>query len=281
MHTKCNNFFQRHIMTFMKALLAAALVSFAMAAQAGTLMGAGYYTSGVFTFNTNTGAATLIAGSNDIDNGLGYDSSSGTLYGLRDNQLYTVNTTTGQRTLVTSLSQFITELEYNPLDGKMYGILGGGGLATVNTTTGVVTAIGASDHRDFVVTLAISGSGQSYAASVADNKFYEVDLATGAFSLLFNGAFGPESGMTAMAFDDQDLLYAVGTFSDQLGLIDTTTGMFSTLGSFFNGLDRDVRSMEFIGDKRGTFSAVPEPSSLALIAMALAGLGAVTRRRQA
>lgn len=239
---------------FVTALVACLFVAETEAAA--PLLGAGYGNSGVYRFDLVTGAASVIPGSGDIDHGLGYDSSTGTLYGLQSNNLYRVDANTGALSFVALASRNITALDYNPLDGKMYTLGQAGELSTVKTTTGVVTLIG-SAAPDFIVALAINGLGQAYAAGVASGDLWSVDLTTGAYSSISTSAFAPEIGMRALAFDELGKLYGVGTISNSLGIIDTTTGAFAPLGGA-NGVDNEVRDLEFIVDKRAVV-AVPEP----------------------
>lgn len=267
----------------LRAALTAAALCVSTLAAAGPLLGAGYGSNNVYTFNTSTGAATAVAGSSNLTNGLGYNSATGVLYGLETNGLYTVNPLTGVRSLVTNLSRFVTELEYNPLNGLMYTLdksTGNGNvLAVIDTSTGTLNTIGSGIAGDYLVAFAINGLGEAYVAGLTNDTLYRLDLGTGAYSVVATGAFGSESGMTAMAFDDTGTLYGVGTYGDRLGIINTTTGAFSTLGGF-NGVDSDVRAMEFIGDKRGsTANGVPEPGTLGIVSLGLAGLASLRRRR--
>lgn len=266
------------------ALTAAALCASTWAA-AGPLLGAGFGSPGVFSFNTSTGAATTIAGSANLNSGLGYNSATGVLYGLEFNNLYTVDPLTGLRTLAFTLNRFVTELEYNPLNGLMYTLDKSSGtgnaLAVVNTSTGAVTTLGSGLAGDYNVAFAINGLGEAYVAGLTNDTLYRVDLATGAYSVVATGAFGGEVGMTAMAFDDTGTLYGVGTYGDSLGVINTTTGAYTAIGGY-NGVDRDVRAMEFIGDKRGAGAHnVPEPGTLGIAGVGLAGLAWLRRRRAA
>jgi hypothetical protein len=265
-------------MTLLKTSLFCAALFATSCASASVLYAAGYGNTGVYTQSTSTGVATKIAGSGDLDNGLGYDSAAGVMYGLNNaNKLFTVNMTTGALTYLSNASASITELEYNPVDGLMYTLKSNGGLATVNMATGVVTNVGNSTFPQFTVTLAINGQGQAYAASVTNRSLYSVSLQTGAISLISSTAFGPEQGMTAIAFDETGTLYGNGTFNDSLGTINTSTGAYTVIGS--NGLDYDIRALEFATDKRG--AAVPLPGTLSLLGIGFLAFGAMRRKYRA
>jgi hypothetical protein len=265
-------------MKLLKTSLFCAALFATTCASASVLYAAGYGNTGVYTQNTSTGVATNIAGSGNLDNGLGYNSATGVMYGLDSaNRIYGVNTTTGALNYVSTASTSITELEYNPLNGLMYTLKSGGGLATVNTATGAVTSIGNNNFPQFTVTLAINGQGQAFAASVSNRTLYSVNLQTGAISLISSTAFGSEQGMTAIAFDDMGRLYGNGTYNDSLGLINTSTGAYSVIGA--NGLDYDIRALEFLTDKRG--AAVPLPGTLSLLGMGFLALGFMRRKHRA
>ena len=80
-------------------------------------------------------------------------------------------------------------------------------------------------------------------------------------------------GVTAIAFDENDALYAIRTTGDALITIDIDTLTYSTIGGDIGG---DVRGMAFV-----TPSAVPIPSALWLFGSGLLGLVGIARRKKA
>jgi hypothetical protein len=235
------------------------------------------------TIDLSTGAFSLSGNMGQQLSGLGV--SGGNLYGgvTDTGNLYQVNPTNGALTLVGNGT--INYIDTGSTTGGLYalgGLLAPGSalsLYSINPTTGAATLIGPTGlslSTSVVDTVGLStGSGALYLTfgpSFSTASLYSVDTSTGTATSIGNtGA----DALGAEVFEDGALYagsnYNGSTLADSLYTLDTTTGA----GTFV--ADASGGPTAFYG--LAPASSVPEPATLTLFGVGLAGLGAFRRRK--
>lgn len=182
-------------------------------------------------------------------------------------------------------------------------------LITIDTTTGAGTAVGALGVSVAGPGLAISASGDAFMGDRSGGDLWTVNLGTGAATLL-NGAIGADlDGLTFLG----NTLYGVDPGNDSLYTVNTTTGAASLVGAggTLNGLSTESAlatdgTWLYAGDDDGDYfrinpttgaatvittngtdveglaiqpTAVPVPTTLALLGIGLIGFGFNKRKR--
>lgn len=233
----------------------------------------------LFSIDTNTFSIANIGalGVPFSFGGMSYDANSDTLYmiGGRSNtpSLYTVDRTTGAASLVGSHGIVdLFGLTFDSLNGDLYGSQFGftNGLYSLNTSTGAATLIGNTGirlgglaydaARDMLVGM-LDGLGDLYA----------INRSTATSSLLLNGTFVNNSGL---AYDnDQDLFWDLD-YNGNLRSYDPTSGYTQVLQTNFGTAQWD--GLAYLSSP----AAVPEPATLALFGIGLAGLGFARKKKK-
>jgi uncharacterized repeat protein (TIGR01451 family) len=136
------------------------------------------------------------------------------------NELYIINITTKTATLVTlsTSTPDLGDLSYNPKDGFLYGVSGNSGvgetLYKINPTTGAVTSVpltGLTTSGNWGTTyFDVAGTLYAYGN---EGAFYQIDLNTGAVTLLSTGTITNRSDGASCVFPPQklDVVKAAGT----------------------------------------------------------------------
>lgn len=185
-------------------------------------------------------------------------------------------------------------------------------LATLNLATGALTQVGAGDASFFGYGLDFASNGTLYAIGVNDNNIYTVNTVTGVFSA--GASLSGISGVMDFTFDPFDNLYAVASTND-IYRINSLTGVASfafsgTVGSLMSIAADNAGNLVAVGYGDNRFETirvsdgsvlsvtslpgananyhggdilinaqVPEPGTMALTGLALAGLAAMRRRK--
>jgi hypothetical protein len=247
--------------------------------------------------NPATGAITKVVGplldatgNEYFLTGMDFRPANGVLYGSTANlsptapgALVTINPATG---LVSGIGFFGTlstmaDLTFDPTTGILYGWQSAAdhSLYRINLASGVATLVGPSGVSGVNGFggggLAANAAGTLYEAPTgANGDLYTINKTSGLATKVatLTGAPFPSGAIDAMAFSD-GTLYAINidrgnTFSADLVTINTTTGVITNRGTTAFGLDAIA------------FQAVPEPSSVVMLTLGLAGIsGAVWHRR--
>jgi hypothetical protein len=246
---------------------ALALFSAAIAAHAAPILWVSTGGAQLATVDVATGATSVIGSTGTALTDIAF-SPTGDLYGISFSSLYRVNSSTGATTLVGSLGSIggtANALVFGS-DGTLY--MAGSSLHTVNTLTGAASAIGPIGFQSGG-DLAFIG-GDLYMAS-SGNQLIEVDTTSGAGTLI--GNLGVAS-MFGLATPDNLSLYGVA--GQSVYLVDTTTGAATLESAFSPTLSGGAFGLAFRTEAGG--GNVPEPGTLALVAVALLGAAAGRRR---
>lgn len=251
------------------------------------------------TINTTTGSATVVGSLVDGSSnpygitGLSFHPTNGVLYGATTPQsttapasLVIINPSNGQ---VTPIGSFglpggtFGDIAFDKTTGILYGTRSNGGanagnLYTINLATGVSTLVGPANITTGSAGhgLASTSTGTIFTVPDAAN-LYTFNKVTGAATQIAIVSGGPfTQNINAMDFNSADVLFGVNTDNNNpavahLVTLDTTTGVISDIGASINNLD---------GISFQTV-AVPEPATVVMLGLCIAGLGTYCWQRRA
>lgn len=247
--------------------LAIALALMAGSAQATTIW-IGDNSGTLFTADTGTGATTLIGNMGFAAFDIAFD-PAGNLYALDlgGTALYSVNESTAATTLIGSTGAFTEGLAFRS-DGVLFAS-GGTGIYTVNPATGAATLLGSTGGPASAGDVAFDASGNLYMSDISGN-LVGIDQTTGAGTII--GATGFFS-VFGLAFADGTMF---GTAGEEIFAINLATGA----GTFLS----DYTSSPGLTGANGATAlavseAVPEPSTIGLLALGIGGILLGGRRR--
>ena len=154
--------------------------------------------------------------------------------------LVTFNTATGARTVIGNMGVNINAMSYNTSDNTMYGAGFDGTnskLYTINLSTGAATFVATIGPR-LVINMAINNAGICYVTDLSHNQLGTVNLTTGLYTIVgpvgFSAAYAQD-----MEFDREtgELYMAAYGSTGQLRWVDVTTGNTLLIGNFQGGAE--------------------------------------------
>ena len=176
--------------TLIAPMVVSGFLSSATFGPTGILYSTDTATDELYTINVATGALTLVGSTGGTFlNGITYDWSNDTFYGVSATSLYTVDVTTGATTLVGAL-------------GNTGGLF---------------------------IDVAVDCAGAMYGYDLVDDSFYGIDKTTGAAVLIGAIGFDANYGQGLSYDHATDILYMSAfnntSFTGQLRTVDVATGM--------------------------------------------------------
>lgn len=214
------------------------------------------------------------------------------IYGLTDtNRIYTIDPSTGAATFVSSLSTpftggVLSGVDFNPVPDRLRVVGSNGQNFRINVDTGAVIEDGTVNPGDPDLTAAAytnadndpaTGTTLYTIGAAASQLFIQNPPNNGTQAVVGSlgiGSVGPVGGFDILTTNGANLGFAALTVmnSTRLFTIDLSSGAATEVGTIGNG------STPLLGLTASPAAAVPEPTTMAGLALAGAGLAAVRRR---
>lgn len=190
----------------------------------------------------NPGTLTSIQNQQGQDLVLSGSWANGIWYACVGNNLITFNTVTGSRTIVGNMGRSINGMSYDITTNTMYGVAwesDNGNLYTINLTSGATQLVGSIGPGMLFINLACDNNGNLYGLNLYDDALHIIDKETGVATLI--GEIGYSLNYAQdMEFDlVENVCYAASIYEDggwigNLLRIDIETGEATVAGYFPN-----------------------------------------------
>jgi hypothetical protein len=214
------------------------------------------------------------------------------IYGLTNtNNIYTINPFTGAATFVSTLSTaftggFTSGVDFNPVPDRLRVVGANGQNFRINVDTGAVIVDGAINPGDPDITAVAYTNADNDPAT--GTTLYDIDAALAQLFIqnppnngtlapvgsLGVGAIAPVGGFDILTTNEVNTGFAALTVSNRTKLftIDLNSGAATEVGTIGNG------RTPLVGLTASAATAVPEPATMA--GLALVGAGLISTRRK-
>lgn len=250
------------------------LLVVAPAAEGGQLIGSEFAGDVFFDIDPTDGSASVLPITTTQASGLAYNPDTNSLYVMVNGSLEVVSLDDNTSVSLPNddpSSLFLTGLAFSPDRSTLYALgLGspqgtGIGIFSIDPTNGDSTFLAAASS--LCCGIAVRSDGLIVTSDLNGN-LRSHDPNNGFTETLLGSVLGLSDtvGVTALTFDENDVLFGIATQPDSLITIDVDQLTFTTIGG---DIGSDVRGLTFI----------PEPVSLVLALGTLVMLPAVRRCR--
>lgn len=260
----------------MKRLLGVLLLSIGFALStsqmcfAGPIIWVNDSRGGLGKVDVATGTVTMVGNSGLTLTDIAFD-PSGNLYGLSFTTLYQVNTTNAALTTIGGHGINGGNALTFGSDGTLYAAGASPNLYTLNTGNGAGTPFANSMGTNSAGDLAFNG-GQLYLAGT-NNQLVRLDLSNAGQGTNV-GAFGVSSVFGLATASSNGVLYAIA--GTNIYTVNKTTGAATFLSDYSGQGLLDAYGAAFFDEARD----VPEPASMTILGIGLAGFAAYRSRRK-
>jgi hypothetical protein len=239
-------------------------------------------TTPLYTVDQVTGAASVVGGTlSDIgdltSDGVGRIWGVSLPAGSTNNDLVQIDPLTGNTVNTVAISGTragrITSLAYDPVTGVLFGNTtpgfgdaDGDDLYTIDPVTGAATPVGSIGFND-VFALGFDQAGNLFGVADSTNELIGINTGSGAGALIAGLQLGLLFDIASRPEDN--VMFAIDSGTATTYTLDTSNGNLTGVGAW-------AGPSNLVGL---AFASVPEPTTLALLGLALAALGLIRRKK--